>query len=59
MWTWEVAEGLTIPVDEALRNYYVSVAGEIGGGWIYTAIYVLVWWLILFGLYRKRLFVRV
>jgi predicted acyltransferase len=33
--------------------------GVIPGGWLYTILYIAVWWLVLWQLYRKKLFVRV
>ena len=33
--------------------------GPTGGGWVYTAGYVLFWWLVLLVLHRKKLFLRV
>ena len=33
--------------------------GRVAGSWAYTLAYILAWWLVLFWLYRKRLFWRV
>ncbi|HZH99436.1 MAG TPA: hypothetical protein VEX38_10735 [Fimbriimonadaceae bacterium] len=33
--------------------------GPVLGGWLYMLGYVAIWWLVLWGLYRKGLFLRV
>ncbi len=38
--------------------WFVDHFGRIAGGWLYTIAYIAIWWLVLFGLYRKKLFVR-
>jgi predicted acyltransferase len=34
-------------------------AGRVPGGWLYTFGYILFWWLILWLMYRKQIFLRV
>ncbi len=40
-------------------NTMVSLDGPILGGWLYTLSYIAGWWLVLFWLYRKQVFLRV
>lgn len=37
----------------------VAHFGRVPGGWIYTIAYIVVWWLILWLLHRRKLFLRV
>lgn len=58
-WTWPTADGEVIPVQQALLEAAVREFGRTRGGWAYTGGYILCWWLVLFVLYRKQLFLRV
>lgn len=55
--SWTVAPGLTV------QGWWLEVlrvwAGAVGGGWLYTASYLLAVWLGLYLLYRQRWFLRV
>ena len=48
-----------ITAQQALIDGLTHTYGKVGGGWTYTGLYIGVWWLILWLLYRFRLFVRV
>jgi predicted acyltransferase len=57
-WTVPGAAG-PVPLDDWLRAAGVARYGPVAGGWLYTAGYVVAWWLVLWLLYRKKLFFRV
>ena len=59
VWTWPMPDGASLSLLEAYIKWLIATAGRIPGGWLYTASYILCWWLILLYLYRKRLFLRV
>lgn len=46
-------------LQQAIQQALVADFGRVRGGWLYTLGYIGVWWLILFVLYRKRIFLRV
>jgi predicted acyltransferase len=58
-WIWARPGGEPQTVQQALLQACVDQFGRRNGGWAYTAGYILVWWLVLLVLYRKRLFLRV
>jgi predicted acyltransferase len=58
-WTWTLPDGIKRSLEEALLLTSRAEFGKVGGGALYTAGYILVWWLVLWVLYRKRLFLRV
>jgi len=58
-WTWKMPDGSILPLQQALMNYCFTHAGRIAGGWIYTIGYIVLWWLILLWMYRRRVFLRV
>jgi len=54
-----VAQGKTLSLHSAILDPLAQHMGQIPAGWVYTASVMAMWWLVLFSLYRKRLFVRV
>jgi predicted acyltransferase len=58
-WKWPMADGSLVTLQQALLHFSITHAGRIAGEWLYTACYILVWWLVLFALYRKQIFLRV
>jgi predicted acyltransferase len=61
-WVWPappVVGQKPLSLQEGLLHTCVVHWGRLDGGMLYTAGYVLVWWLALFMLYRKRIFLRV
>jgi predicted acyltransferase len=59
VWRWRLPNGHDIPLQQAFLNYCIALAGRSGGGWMYTVAYIVFWWLVLFFLYRKKVFLRV
>lgn len=49
----------SVQVLQRYLDILVSHFGRVPGGWIYTISYIIIWWLILWQLYRKKLFLRV
>jgi predicted acyltransferase len=58
-WEVKLGAGKSTSVQQWLLDACIAHAGRVPGGWIYTIGYILVWWLILWQLYRKRVFLRV
>lgn len=58
-WTWPGPGGHPWPLQTALLHGSIVHWGRVGGGIIYTLGYVLVWWIVLFIMYRRRIFLRV
>jgi predicted acyltransferase len=47
-------------VQQAMLGGSVALGGgRVAGGWIYTLSYIMLWWLVLLLLYRRRIFLRV
>lgn len=46
-------------MEDAMQLWSKQSLGVLGGGLMYTGVYILFWWVLLFFLYRKRVFVRV
>ena len=58
-WTWPGPNGKPWPLQTALLHASIVHWGQFRGGIVYTLSYVLVWWVVLFVLYRRRIFLRV
>jgi predicted acyltransferase len=58
-WRHRLPGGQVVSLQEALVGYLGDRFGPGLGGWIYTAAFIVFWWLVLLYLYRRRIFVRV
>jgi predicted acyltransferase len=58
-WHVNAAGGQESLLQWLLDRCVALASGRVPGGWLYSAAYILVWWLLLWQLYRKRLFLRV
>lgn len=59
-WTWTgPGNGARLTLQQTMYAFLYGHLGRIPGGWTYTAMYILFWWLVLFAMYRKKIFVRV
>lgn len=58
-WTWKMADGSRLPLEQALLHTSITRFGRIPGGWTYTLGYIGFWWLVLLWLHRKQIYVRV
>lgn len=58
-WRWRMPDGTNLPLVQAYQHYLFDHAGRIHGGWLYTASYIALWWVVLLLFYRKRIFLRV
>jgi predicted acyltransferase len=59
VWTLPTPDGAKLPLQQAFQHLLILHAGQVAGGWLYTASYIVFWWLVLLYLYRKKIFVRV
>ena len=59
--TWHLRrlDGTNPLLETALQDGFFAAFGRIGGGWMYTASYILLWWGVLLYLYYRRIFLRV
>ncbi len=48
-----------LTLQDATLNWFVVHLGRVPGGWFYTIAYIASWWLVLWGLYRRKIFLRV
>ena len=58
-WQVTAAQGKTESVLLWFLDRCVGLAGRVPGGWLYTAAYIAVWWVVLWDLHRRRIFLRV
>ena len=58
-WTWPGPNGTRLPLDQSLLHASVAHFGPYRGGWAYTLGYMLVVWLVLLELNRRKIFLRV
>lgn len=58
---WQIfdANGNSQTLQQWFLNSLTSKYGLITGGWFYTLGYILAWWIILWWLYRKKIFLKV
>lgn len=57
-WGWQTAGGF-VTVRQVVLRFCTDHAGAGPGGLVYTAGYLACWWLVLFAMYRRRVFFRV
>lgn len=55
-WKWEKG-GKTLWV--LINDWFQTTAGNGVGAWLFTISYILLWWVILFWMYKKKIFWRV
>jgi predicted acyltransferase len=53
------AAGRTLQLGQWILGSLMGPMGRIAGGWTYTIAFIFAWWLVLWVLYRKRVFLRV
>ena len=58
-WTLPAEGGARVTVQKALMTDCVARYGPHTGAWAYTCGYILVWWVVVWVLYRRKLFLRV
>ncbi len=58
-WTWTMADGSHYPLAVAIQSAAYTHLGRVWGAWAYTVGFIVLCWLGLFWLYRRRIFLRV
>ena len=58
-WGWTLPGGKLFSLQEAWVKLFTNSLGAGFGGLLYTLSYLLVWWLVLFWMYRKQAFLKV
>jgi predicted acyltransferase len=58
---WQITThaGHTMALEDVLKDSFFTTFGRVPGGTLYTFLYILLWWLVLLWLYRRRIFLRV
>ena len=59
VWTWKMPDGTRQSLEDALLHTATTHYGLYRGGWIYTLGYLLIVWLALLELRRRKVFLRV
>jgi len=59
VWTWKMPDGTRQPLEQALLHAATAHYGPYRGGWVYTLGYLMIVWLALLELRRRKLFLRV
>ncbi|PZA07935.1 MULTISPECIES: acyltransferase family protein [unclassified Meiothermus] len=59
VWLLQGIEVNGVSIQQNILNFWRRLAGSYGGGWLYTLSYIACWWLVLWVLYRRRIFLRV
>lgn len=57
-WQWATHSG-QVSLQQAFLGLCVHDFGKVVGGWLYTVSYIMVWWLVMLLLYRKKIFLKV
>ncbi len=55
----DIGTGSQVSLQQAAITGLIALLGLKLGSWSYTALYILIWWFILYFLYRKKWFIRV
>lgn len=58
-WSITMADGSHVQIQQAILQWFAQMQGSVIGGWVYTASYILFWWLVTLMLYNKKIFVKV
>jgi predicted acyltransferase len=58
-WFTKTAAGEKITLWKAFLNFWTNLAGIMAGSWLFTGSYVFFWFLVMWWMYRKRLFLRI
>jgi predicted acyltransferase len=58
-WSWPVAAGPSLTLEQGLQNSLFLHLGRVPGGVLYTLCCILFWWLVLLWMYRRKVFLRV
>jgi len=59
VWLLQRIELGGVSIQQHILTACQGLAGSYGGGWLYTLSYIVFWWLVLWVLYRQRIFLRV
>jgi predicted acyltransferase len=57
-WQWPLPDGTQAALGDAMLKWCQTSFDDMEGGWIYTWSYILLWWIVMFILYRKKIFLR-
>jgi predicted acyltransferase len=58
-WHWGGPAAVSPTVEEAIKAALFAHLGRVPGGFAYTFGYISLWWLVLYWMYRRRIFLRV
>jgi predicted acyltransferase len=55
---WHI-DGTHHQMQQAILEFFTKSEGALIGGWMYTIAYIAFWWVIMFVLYKKNIFIKV
>lgn len=58
-WTWRMPNGSVLSVKEAILHFLIAKLGLTIGGWSFTILYIIAWWLFFLYLYLRRVFIKI
>ena len=57
-WTIRGMAGDDVTVQQFIYDFFFRNFGHLAGGWMYLSLFVFFWWMVMFGMYRKKIFIR-
>lgn len=58
-WRWRMPNGSILSIKEAILYLLTSKFGIILGGWSFTILYILAWWVFFLYLYLRKVFIKI
>lgn len=58
-WYLPAPDGSHHQIQQVIIDYFVRLDGALFGGWMYTVAYIIFWWIVMYVLYKKNIFVKV
>jgi len=58
-WIWRMPGGSFLPLKQAILHFLITRFGLVVGGWVYTILFIFIWWLFFLYLYIRQIFVRI
>jgi len=58
-WRWRMPNGSVLSLKEAILYFFTSKFGLAVGGWCFTILYILAWWLFFLYLYLRKIFIKI
>jgi predicted acyltransferase len=59
VWTLKSIDGTNVSIQQSFMNWLNLSYKMPVAGWIYTITYIVIWWFILFYMYKKKMFLKI